>query len=119
MMRNFSQYQNEQGFTPQAHQANACAPVSDQGYTQSIQSTTNCLFLAPMEIFEMTGLQQPCAQKKWLTVNGWIFQVDARGRPKIARAFFDKKMTQYPLEAITSLVTPKGYSVNTQALRKP
>ena len=83
------------------------------------KKVSNYLFLTPDEIFDLTGLQQPCAQKKWLAANDWIFQVDARGRPKIARAFFDKKMTQHPSEAISNLSSPKEYAVNTQALRRP
>jgi len=79
----------------------------------------NNLFLTPLEIIELTGLQQPCAQKKWLTANEWIFQVDARGRPKVARTFFDKKMTQHPAEVIASLAVTKDYAVNTDALRRP
>lgn len=73
------------------------------------------LFLLPTEIEELTGLQQCSAQRRWLDANKWIYQVDIRGRPKIARIYFNQKMTEQNAE-----ITPElsNYSVNVLALRR-
>lgn len=75
------------------------------------------LFLQASEILDMTGLQQPFAQKRWLDHNNWIYQVDVRGRPKISRTFFEAKMSGK--ESISIIpIAPKDYSVNVIAMRK-
>lgn len=73
------------------------------------------LFLLPSEIEELTGLQQCSAQRRWLDANEWIYQIDVRGRPKIARIYFNKKMT-----AEKTVVTQDStsYAVNVLALRR-
>jgi len=75
------------------------------------------LFLQASEILDMTGLQQPFAQKRWLDHNHWIYQVDVRGRPKISRTFFEEKMSGKERVSISPII-PKDYSVNVLALRK-
>lgn len=73
------------------------------------------LFLLSSEIEELTGLQQCSAQRRWLDANGWIYQIDVRGRPKIARIYFNKKMTAEKVEQTQEL---SNYAVNVMALRR-
>jgi hypothetical protein len=73
------------------------------------------LFLLPNEIEELTGLQQSSAQRRWLDANKWIYQIDVRGRPKIARIYFNQKMTE---QNITPTQELSNYSVNVLALRR-
>lgn len=73
------------------------------------------LFLLPNEIEELTGLQQCSAQRRWLDANEWIYQIDVRGRPKIARIYFNQKMTA---QKVTPTQELSNYSVNVLALRR-
>ena len=73
------------------------------------------LFLLPEEIEELTGLQQCSAQRRWLDANEWIYQIDVRGRPKIARIYFNQKMTA---QKVTLTQELSNYSVNVLALRR-
>lgn len=73
------------------------------------------LFLLPEEIEELTGLQQCSAQRRWLDANEWIYQIDVRGRPKIARIYFIQKMTA---QKVTPTQELSNYSVNVLALRR-
>ena len=75
------------------------------------------LFMQHSEILEMTGLQQPFAQKRWLDHRNWIYEVDVRGRPKISREFFNAKMSGKHTTSISQTI-PTDYSVNVLALRK-
>jgi hypothetical protein len=55
---------------------------------------TGRLFLTRAEVKDLTGREQPAAQKRWLQANGWVFEEDAAGRPKVARAYFFNRMAR-------------------------
>ena len=77
------------------------------------------LFLLASEIQELTGLQQPCAQKRWFSFHDWIYAEDIRGRPKIARAYFDLKMTKTKADdSVVDKSSNASYSVNALALQR-
>lgn len=44
------------------------------------------LFLTPDELAQLTGLQRPAAQCRWLTRNGYRFEVGGDRQPKVLRA---------------------------------
>jgi hypothetical protein len=71
------------------------------------------LLLTPDEIQDLTGLQQFAAQRRWLDANGWRYTIDARGRPKISRVFFEKHMS----EEDETKIECKQWSVNVMKLR--
>lgn len=71
------------------------------------------LLLTPDEIQDLTGLQQFAAQRRWLDANGWRYTIDARGRPKIARAYFEKRMS----EDNETKTEGNQWAVNVMALR--
>lgn len=50
------------------------------------------LFLTSSELFALTGRQQAARQIAWLRRYGWRFAVSANGRPRVARAYFDKRL---------------------------
>lgn len=50
------------------------------------------MFLTAAELFELTGRIQPSAQTRWLRRKRWRFELDADGRPKVARAYHDRRM---------------------------
>lgn len=49
-------------------------------------------FLSPAELKALTGSPFRARQIKWLASNGWLFSVDLNGRPKVAQAYFDRRM---------------------------
>lgn len=50
------------------------------------------MFLTPDELRDLTGRRQAARQIEWLRRYGWRFAVSAAGAPRVARAYFDKRM---------------------------
>jgi hypothetical protein len=49
-------------------------------------------FITPETLRDLTGYRRPGAQIKWLRDHGWRFEVNAAGHPRVAQAYFDRKM---------------------------
>lgn len=49
--------------------------------------------LTSKELADLTGRRQPARQRAWLVRYGWIHAVSADGRPVVARAYFERRMT--------------------------
>ena len=54
------------------------------------------MFLATDELIQLTGNKRPSAQAAWLASHGWRFEVNAAGRPVVARAEADRHMVSGP-----------------------
>ena len=50
------------------------------------------MFLTPNELRELTGRVRPTAQVAWLRRYRWRLALDADGRPKVARAYYEHRM---------------------------
>lgn len=50
------------------------------------------LVLSQEELRELTGYVRGKDQARWLGNKGWLFELDAHGRPKVARSYFEQKM---------------------------
>ena len=50
------------------------------------------MFLSPKELRDLTGYKQPAYQRQWLTVHGWVFEVDATGKPQVAKLHALRKL---------------------------
>lgn len=50
------------------------------------------LTLTISELSGITGRVQPAAQIRWLKAHGWLFEVGGDGLPKIASAYFERRM---------------------------
>lgn len=50
------------------------------------------LFLTGDEVFDLTGYRLAKYQVAWLRRRGWRFETNAAGAPRIARAYFERKM---------------------------
>ena len=62
------------------------------------------LFLQPDELHELTGYVRQHEQVKWLAARRWKFETNAAGAPRVARAYFERKLvgqaaTEDPLPA--------------------
>lgn len=68
--------------------------VADQHTGQPVCVVPMMNYLSASELAELAGLKpgQRCRMQAWLTKNRWEFEVDARGLPKVARAYHDRKM---------------------------
>lgn len=69
-------------------------------------------FLTSSEMEELTDLQQPAAQIRWLTARGWPFEISAAGRVKVLRAVMEKKL------GIVTLAGRKSSAPDADALRE-
>lgn len=51
-------------------------------------------YLSTSELAELVGCRpnQKSRMIVWLTQQGWAYVIDVTGRPKVARAYHDKKM---------------------------
>lgn len=50
------------------------------------------LFLTDEELHELTGYVISKYQAGWLKRGDWIFEVNAAGAPRVARAYFERRM---------------------------
>lgn len=49
-------------------------------------------FLTKEEVIELTGMKRQASQITWLSKKGWIFEVNAAGRPIISREYVRAKL---------------------------
>jgi hypothetical protein len=50
------------------------------------------LLLTADELALLTDTPQPSRQIEWLRSRGWRFEVSVAGRPKVARAYYERRM---------------------------
>ena len=50
------------------------------------------MFLTPDELAELTGYKTPARQCRWLDRAGYPFETAATGRPKVLRAFVERRL---------------------------
>lgn len=50
------------------------------------------LTLTPDQILEVTGYKRPADQMRWLRDHGWIFTLNAAGRPVVSRAYAERRL---------------------------
>lgn len=65
---------------------------------------TTSLFLTPDELRELTDSPQVSRQIAWLRTHGWRFELSLANRPKVARAYYERRVLG---EAVTPAPTPK------------
>lgn len=51
-------------------------------------------YLTPAELHDLTDLEQPAAQVRWLKARGWRYDVGASGRPKVDRDYHRARMVE-------------------------
>lgn len=54
------------------------------------------LYLTPEELIELTGRKLVSLQIQWLTTKGWKHEVNAAGRPIVARSYFEHRLGAAP-----------------------
>lgn len=66
------------------------------------------LHLTREELVDLTGKSQPKRMCDWLTNRNWIFEAPDRrgGIPKVARAYWEARMTGRPLEGKPRRIEP-------------
>ena len=50
------------------------------------------LFLSDAELAALTGYRRAHEQKRWLAARRWKFETNAAGVPRVARAYFERRM---------------------------
>ena len=65
------------------------------------------LLLTRAEMAELTEREHADAQIAWLRREGWPFVVSADGRPKVARAEFDRRMVGGAPPAVRKISKPR------------
>ena len=68
-------------------------------------------FLAPEEIYDLTGYKRPASQRKWLIEKGYSFDVRRDGHPVVGRAHYEgrhnrnfgKRLSEPDLAALDKL----------------
>jgi hypothetical protein len=51
-------------------------------------------YLTNGELFDLTGRRQPKRQTEWLARNGWRFAITDFGKPRVARAYWMKRLAE-------------------------
>ena len=65
-------------------------------------------FLSEAEIATLTGRKYRAHQAAELARRGWVHELDANGRPLVARAYFDARMRGDSTAAIKSTARPRA-----------
>lgn len=71
------------------------------------------LFLSNEELVELTGYRRQHEQKRWLAARRWTFEVNAAGAPRVARAYFERRL----VGQVIAEEPPPAERHNFQALR--
>lgn len=50
------------------------------------------MFLTNAELAELTGYTNPAYQSKWLTTRGYPFEVSVLRRPRVLRAYVERRL---------------------------
>lgn len=50
------------------------------------------MFLSAQDLAELTGYQLPAYQVRWLDRHGYAFELSKGGRPKVLRAYVEKRL---------------------------
>lgn len=50
------------------------------------------MLLNKNELIDLTGYFRPKAQTKWLTTNGYKYEIAADGRPRVLKSVVEKKL---------------------------
>lgn len=51
------------------------------------------MFLSDEEIQALTGRKRVTLQREWLTLRGWLHEVNAAGRPVVLRAYAEARLS--------------------------
>lgn len=57
------------------------------------------LYLSAAELVDLTGARQKSAQIEWLRAKRWRFEVSREGFPRVARAYWRRRMVDDQVEA--------------------
>jgi hypothetical protein len=61
------------------------------------------VFLSANELTELTGLKLPACQRRWLIRYGYVFEVDAKGHPKVLRKYLERRLGVIERESSTTI----------------
>lgn len=50
------------------------------------------MFVADSDLRTLTGYTRPSAQLRWLRAHGWTYEVGGDGRPKVSRAYAERRL---------------------------
>lgn len=59
------------------------------------------MFLSDKEIQALTGRKRITLQREWLTLRGWLHEVNAAGRPVVLRAYAESRLSGQRAGAIS------------------
>ena len=57
---------------------------------------THTITLTPSELEDITGYQAPARQVRELRRRGWVFEINAAGRPIVSRAYAERRLGGTP-----------------------
>lgn len=61
------------------------------------------MFLNTSELTDLTGLKLPAYQRRWLIKNGYSFDVDNNGRPRVLRKYVERRLGYVEHESATTV----------------
>lgn len=78
------------------------------------------LFLSGAELATLTGRITSAAQVRWLETHHWIYDIGADGKPKVALAYFERRMVYGEEKRTDNAQEDEGkkeWEINVEALR--
>ena len=59
---------------------------------QAMLRLMNNMFITPPDILALTGYKRAADQILWLTARHWVFELGGDGRPRILRAYAERRL---------------------------
>ncbi len=76
------------------------------------------MFLAPIEVKQLTGTHVLIKQVQWLSERGFIFEIGFDEKPKLLRSYVESRMSSILIEKIKAKSSGKEALLALQASRK-
>lgn len=72
-------------------------------------------YLTPAELFDLTGRKQADKQVAWLKARKWRHETTDQGKPRVLRAYRDKRLLEDDRRPVAEVVRPDFSSLTKAA----
>lgn len=70
------------------------------------------MFLSTEELEVLTGRKRITLQREWLTLHGWLHEVNAAGRPVVLRSYAESRLSGIKASSASVQIRPNFKAVN-------
>lgn len=68
------------------------------------------MFLSAEELQSLTGRKRVTLQREWLTLRGWLHEVNAAGRPVVLRSYAESRLSGSKAQATEQITQQPNFA---------